>query len=197
MDGSSGRAERHEGGGVRHAFGTTCAAGRGEGGPVVPVGAPGGTVYGARPRGDDPVSVDDVTPRRGLSIGPVGDMTTRELGAEGERIAASVLDQLGYEVVARNWTCPYGEADIIALDGDVTVFVEVKTRVVPAGTAFAPTPELAVDGQKQARYERMARWYLGSCPQEVPLRFDIMALSVSPTGIVHVRHLVGAFGSGV
>ena len=196
MEGHSGMAAGCERGGSRHTFGAVCDRGHDEGGPEVPVGVPGGTVYGARPRGDESGSADDVTPRRGISVGSVGDMTARELGIEGERIATSVLDQLGYEVVARNWTCPYGEVDIIALDGDVTVFVEVKTRAVPAESSFAPAPELAVDERKQERYERMARWYLGSCPQEVPLRFDVMALSVAPSGIVHVRHLVDAFGSG-
>lgn len=196
MDVRSDMLERHGGEAGRLTYGAMRNRDGSDGAGRDPAGAPAGMVFGARQEADESVEVDDVTPRRGLSIGSVADMTARELGAEGERIAASVLEQLGYEVVARNWTCPYGEVDIIALDDDVIVFVEVKTRVVAAGASVLQAPELAVDERKQARYERMARWYLGACLREGPLRFDIMALSVSPAGIVHVRHIVDAFGSG-
>jgi putative endonuclease len=52
----------------------------------------------------------------------------QRIGKWGEETAAEYLTQKGYEVVARNIRTPYGEIDIIAKQGDTTIFVEVKTR---------------------------------------------------------------------
>ncbi len=49
------------------------------------------------------------------------------VGQWGEETAAAYLSQRGYEIIARNARTPYGEIDIIAKQGDVAVFVEVKT----------------------------------------------------------------------
>ena len=51
----------------------------------------------------------------------------KEIGAWGEGIAADWLAEHGYQIIARNVRTPYGEIDIIAQQGDVTIFVEVKT----------------------------------------------------------------------
>ena len=51
----------------------------------------------------------------------------KEIGAWGEGIAADWLAERGYQIVARNVRTPYGEIDIIAEKGDITIFVEVKT----------------------------------------------------------------------
>jgi len=51
----------------------------------------------------------------------------KEIGAWGENVAADWLSERGYQIVARNIRTSYGEIDIIAQLGDVTVFVEVKT----------------------------------------------------------------------
>jgi putative endonuclease len=52
----------------------------------------------------------------------------RDLGRRGEDEAAAYLTALGYRIVDRNWRCPRGEVDIVALDGAELVIVEVKTR---------------------------------------------------------------------
>lgn len=49
------------------------------------------------------------------------------VGHWGEETAAAYLRQRGYEVIARNTRTPYGEIDIIATQGDITIFIEVKT----------------------------------------------------------------------
>lgn len=49
------------------------------------------------------------------------------VGRWGEETATMYLTQCGYEIIARNARTPYGEIDIIARKGDVTIFVEVKT----------------------------------------------------------------------
>ena len=50
------------------------------------------------------------------------------LGKRGEELAAAFLESEGYTILDRNWRCPQGEIDLVALDGVDTVFVEVKTR---------------------------------------------------------------------
>ena len=65
-------------------------------------------------------------------------MHNKRLGRLGEDVAARYLVSRGYEIIARNWTCQAGEADIIARDDDILVFAEVKTR-----KAFPAKPSTA------------------------------------------------------
>src|ERR1044072_7390246 len=85
------------------------------------------------------------------------------LGQLGESYAAAYLDQLGYRLVAANFTLPVGgnlrgavinaEIDVIAYDGDTLCFIEVKTR---SSDWFAP-PEVNVDKRKRRQITRAAR----------------------------------------
>ncbi|MCY4582644.1 MAG: YraN family protein, partial [Chloroflexi bacterium] len=50
------------------------------------------------------------------------------LGAQGERIAEAHLVALGLVVEARNSRTRFGETDLIARNGEETVFVEVRTK---------------------------------------------------------------------
>jgi putative endonuclease len=52
----------------------------------------------------------------------------QRIGKWGEDKAAEHLNQRGYEIIARNVRTPYGEIDIVARQGDITIFIEVKTR---------------------------------------------------------------------
>jgi putative endonuclease len=51
----------------------------------------------------------------------------QRIGRWGEETVAAYLLQRGYEILARNARTPYGEIDIIARQGDITIFIEVKT----------------------------------------------------------------------
>ncbi|MBQ5420399.1 MAG: YraN family protein, partial [Selenomonas sp.] len=55
-------------------------------------------------------------------------MKNQILGSQGEQAAADFLQQQGYKICARNFRVPVGEIDIIARQGEVLAFVEVKTR---------------------------------------------------------------------
>ena len=122
----------------------------------------------------------------------VVDMSPQELGREGERIVARCLEQQGWSIVERNWTCPYGEADIIAYDDGECVFVEVKTRLVKR-LKKPPFPEMAVDEAKRRRYVRMAQYYMAATGVEY-VRFDVIALQVLPDGLMHLNRDEDAFG---
>ncbi len=78
------------------------------------------------------------------------------LGRRGEALAAAALQQRGFTVVAQNWHCPEGEADIIAQRDGEWYFVEVRTR---RGTACG-SPEESLTPRKLARMAAVARRYL-------------------------------------
>ena len=110
--------------------------------------------------------------------------------AEGERletIAAALLTDNGYTVLARNWRRSTGEIDIVAEEDGWLVFVEVKYR--RSGTAGAP--EEAVDRRKQARIRRTAEWYLkeNGIPVTARCRFDVV--SYGPGGVRLIRNAFG------
>lgn len=97
----------------------------------------------------------------------------RELGRRGEEAAARYLERRGFEILERNWTCPAGEADIIAQDENTLVFVEVKTR----SNTDKGLPEEAVDQKKRERYERIAAAFLGTYDAvDVAVRFDVVSI---------------------
>ena len=95
------------------------------------------------------------------------------LGAEGERAAALHLRQARYTILERNYRCPFGEVDLIALDGRTVVFVEVKTR---RGEGFG-SPLDAVTASKQRHLTRVAQHYLlGKRLLDRDVRFDVVGV---------------------
>ena len=114
-----------------------------------------------------------------------------ELGRRGENAAASFLNRRGYTVLKRNWTCPAGEADIIARDGSAIVFIEVKTR----SGAEKGLPSEAVGKQKREKYEKIAAMYLQDIDDvDVQVRFDVISILVIAKDRALLRHHVNAFG---
>ena len=98
------------------------------------------------------------------------------LGILGENIACAELEQRGYAILDRRYRTRYGEIDIVARDGDCTVFVEVKTR---DGSDFGDGAE-AVTPWKQRRIAKMAVDFLARHRlHDRPCRFDVVAVDVS------------------
>jgi putative endonuclease len=115
---------------------------------------------------------------------------TQAVGAYGERLAVRHLVESGLVVLDRNWRSSTGEVDIVARDGDVLVFCEVKTR---RGVVFG-TPAEAVGPRKVARLRRLAAEWLAQAqvrPREV--RFDVVSVISPPRGAPRLEHVRGAF----
>jgi len=111
------------------------------------------------------------------------------LGDRGENVAARFLRNLGYKIIMRNFRCDLGEIDIIAREGKMLVFVEVKTRAYDD-----PSPEEQVNPEKRQQIQKAAKYYLSryGFPQP-PARFDVVAI-VWPTGREPmIRHTPSAF----
>lgn len=95
------------------------------------------------------------------------------LGAEGERAAEKFLRRQRYTIVQRNYRCPAGEVDLVALDKGAVVFIEVKTRTQPG---FG-SPLEAVDRRKQRQIQRAAQYYLSEHRlHDRDARFDVVGV---------------------
>ena len=119
-------------------------------------------------------------------------MDAKTLGRKGEDCAVRYLTLQGYEILERNWTCRFGEADIIALDPEGTLcLVEVKTR----RSVEAGVPEAAVTPEKQRKYERIALTYLMDADfgDGLPVRFDCIGICVTRNRRAMLRHHKGCF----
>lgn len=120
-------------------------------------------------------------------------LSPKELGRRGEEAACELLRRKGYIILERNWSCPAGEVDIIALDDGCIVFVEVKTRTgVERGL-----PEEAVTLRKRVRYERIAGFFLDEYDgPDGRVRFDVVGILVLSGGRALARQVVNAFSVG-
>ena len=105
-------------------------------------------------------------------------------GGEAELTAAAYLARHGLAILARNYRTRLGEIDVIARDGEVLVFVEVRLR---SGSRFGGAPE-SVTAHKQRRIAAAAHLYLRQFPRAPRCRFDVIALDDG-----EIRWLKGAF----
>jgi len=95
------------------------------------------------------------------------------LGDRGEKLAAKYLKSLGFKIIKRNYSSPFGEIDIIARQNDTLVFVEVKSRT----EGLEGSAEYAVTAKKQGRIARTAICYLKENGlKDVDCRFDVITV---------------------
>ena len=112
------------------------------------------------------------------------------LGQVGEKHAARFLRRQGYRIVKRNYRCPVGEIDLITLDGDMIVFVEVKTR----SSREHADPQDAVTPTKQRRLTRSAKSFLTLTDSlERACRFDVIAITLDGRKPLEIEHIQDAF----
>ena len=79
----------------------------------------------------------------------------RNVGKWGEDAVAVYLVERGYEIISRNARTPYGEIDIVTRQGDITIFIEVKT-LTSSKNFF---PEQNVTGRKREHMLACAEHY--------------------------------------
>ena len=109
------------------------------------------------------------------------------LGQQGEAYARAFLEQRGYRIVAANFTLPVGrnlrgamvtaEIDLVAYDGPILSFVEVKTR----SSDWFASPQANIDRRKQRQVSRAARAYRRMFGLEAEAyRFDVVTVVLPP-----------------
>jgi putative endonuclease len=117
-----------------------------------------------------------------------------QTGVEGEEAAYFYLRRKNYTVVARRWSAGNvpGDLDLIAWQGPMLCFIEVKTR-----TAHDMTPaEAAVDEHKRKTLRRLAGQYIRQLPGEnaPQARFDVISVYLMAGGKPEIAHFENAFG---
>ena len=114
------------------------------------------------------------------------------VGSWGEAQAAKYLKKHGYRILERNYSCRFGEIDLIVSDRRFLVFVEVKLR---KSDAFARASEF-VDWKKQNRLRTTAELWLSLHETELQPRFDVIEI-YAPEGEETkkplINHLEDAF----
>jgi putative endonuclease len=140
------------------------------------------------------VSTDPIDPHP--SGPPAGCDARRRLGVAGEQLAAEHLIRRGFQIVERNYRTRWGEIDIIAFDGTVLAFCEVKSRRFDPGSG-SPGPLEGLRERKRMQVRRLAaRWLAerNDRPYARVLRFDAIGVILAGDGrLVALEHLEGAF----
>lgn len=127
-------------------------------------------------------------------------MTTlrQQRGQDGEDLAARHVEALGYRLVARNWRPSLkngsggmrGEVDIIAWQGKILCFIEVKAR---SSDQFG-APQEAVTAAKQRQISRLANAYISMHRlDDVPCRFDVVEVWLPPGAAPRMKLHQNAF----
>ena len=119
----------------------------------------------------------------------------KELGDAGERLAERYLVSQAFQILDRKWRTRSGEIDLVALDGDMLVFCEVKTR---RGEARGAAEE-AIDHAKGRRLLALGEQYVIAHPEHAERywRIDLIAITLDQRGgIERLRHIPSAVESG-
>lgn len=111
-------------------------------------------------------------------------------GRAGEDATAAVYRARGFGVVARNWTCPLGELDLVLARGPLLVFCEVKSR---RGLSFGG-PHEAVTLRKQGKLRALAQAFL-ACrgTGQTEIRFDVASVTLNARSHPQVNLFEDAF----
>jgi putative endonuclease len=117
------------------------------------------------------------------------EFSRKQVGDRGEEVAARYLEAQGYQIVARNFRWRLGELDIVARQGDVLVFVEVKSQY----RGGFGDPETWVTPKKQRQVSLAARRFLQVNEiEDVDCRFDVIAVTFGGKE-PRIHHIENAF----
>jgi putative endonuclease len=126
----------------------------------------------------------------------------RTLGSLGEELAVEHLQRLGFALLERNARTRHGEIDLIAFNGEVLVFLEIKTRRIASRSRQRHSPfEQPLAGlrpRQRARLRRLAAAWLcdetHTRPTAHTIRFDAIGVTVNATDtLVRLDHVEGAW----
>lgn len=116
-----------------------------------------------------------------------------ETGKKGEELAVGFLEKLGYQILETNWRHRRAEIDIIAKDGEILVFIEVKTR----SDDFFGNPASFVTTKKERFMSDAANVYMEQIGHDWEIRFDIVGIVMWSEERTELRHFKDAFFPGL
>lgn len=113
------------------------------------------------------------------------------LGRFGEREAEKYLSKQGYITLERNFRHSHSEIDLILLDGDCTVFCEVRTHNVLKSHYL--TPSESISENKKASLSKGASFYMGTHFYSDKCRFDVVEVFAENGKVIKINHIKDAF----
>lgn len=120
--------------------------------------------------------------------------TTREIGHDGEELAAAYLESKGYTILERNYHFEHAEVDIVAYDNETCiVFAEVKTR---SSNTFGEPEEFIDDEKIQNIYKAAEAWIYERKMDGTPVRFDVISILQKNNEAPNIKHFENAFTHG-
>ena len=120
-------------------------------------------------------------------------MSRRSQGAQIERRMQWYLRLRGYRIVCTNYYSPYGEIDIIASKGNITVFAEVRSKTEKSASLYG-TPGESVTAAKQRSIIKTARHYITTgFLTSAAYRFDVIEVIRRENGRFKIHHIKNAF----
>lgn len=111
------------------------------------------------------------------------------IGKKGEALARAFLAEQGYHILEVNWRYRRAEVDIIAMDGAVLVFVEVKTRT---NDTFGK-PEEFITARKEQFMADAASAYMEKTGHDWEVRFDFISVLIQSDQHATIEHFKDAF----
>lgn len=112
----------------------------------------------------------------------------RTLGNQGEREVAAYLQRKSMRIIDRNWRIKGGEIDLVCMDGEIIVFVEVKTR----SSNIYGTPFDAINADKAFRLQRLAlAWMATHQRWGHDYRIDVAGVWMDGLGACEIEHRIG------
>lgn len=116
--------------------------------------------------------------------------TTRQLGDDGEELAAAYLESKGYIILERNYFFEHAEVDIVAFDESCIVFVEVKMR---SSNKYGEPEEYVDELKVENIYKAAEAWLYERKMDGTPVRFDVVSILHTENNAPDIRHFENAF----
>ncbi len=120
--------------------------------------------------------------------------STREIGREGEELAAAYLESKGYTILDQNYHFMQAEVDIVAYDNKACiVFVEVKKR---SSNRYGEPEEYIDQEKKENIYKAAEAWIYERKMDGAPIRFDVISIIQKSNEAPNIKHFERAFTPG-
>ncbi len=114
----------------------------------------------------------------------------RHIGNDAEDLACKFLRQKNWEILDRNYYSGHSEIDIIAKDGLITVFLEVKMR---SSTQFGKPFEQVTEAKVEHIFRAAEAWAIEHGLEESPMRFDVIGILKRKGKKTEINHIHDAF----
>jgi len=112
-----------------------------------------------------------------------------QLGTQGEQLVGTFLEKKGYAILNKNYASRWGEVDIIAKQGDVICFIEVKTRK----QSYFPIASVVNKGKQHKIIRTAKHFILNQQLRDYIFRFDVATVLLNDSKNPSINYIANAF----